>query len=91
MYVATALLSWASRWTRPVECQLLTSPLMVTPPSTAAVSTGTAIRAASRHRTRQFLRANRDQAEPGRLVRGGVDPAMPTAGPVWGWATSPGV
>ena len=35
---------------------------MVTPPSTAAVSNGTAIKAASRHRTRQFLRANRDQA-----------------------------
>jgi hypothetical protein len=39
---------------------------MVSAPSTTAVSNGTAIKAASRHRTRQFLRANRDRAEPGR-------------------------
>ena len=47
---------------------------MVTAPSTAAVSNGTAIKAASRHRTRQFLRANRDRAEPGRLGCGWVVP-----------------
>src|ERR1700745_3712036 len=51
---------------------------MVSAPSTAAVSNGTAIKAASRHRTRQFLRANRDQAEPGRLRW--VVPTTPTAG-----------
>src|SRR5271157_1228386 len=66
---------------------------MVTAPSTAAVSNGTAIKAASRHRTRQFLRANRDRAEPGRLGCGWVVPTMPAAGggPAWGWATTTGV
>jgi hypothetical protein len=43
---------------------------MVSAPSTAAVSNGTAIMAASRHRTRQFLRANRDRAKPGRVECG---------------------
>src|SRR4029077_8544614 len=65
---------------------------MVSAPTTAAVSNGTAIKAASRHRTRQFLRANRDWAEPGRLGCGRVVPTMPAAGggPGWGWATITG-
>src|SRR6516225_1347638 len=65
---------------------------MVTAPSTAAVTNGTAIKAASRHRTRQFLRANRDPAEPGPLGCGWVVPAMPAAGggSVWGWVTTTG-
>src|SRR5580693_9294401 len=67
---------------------------MISAPSTAAVSNGTAIKAASRHRTRQLLRANRDRAEPGRLGCGcgWVVPTMPAAGggPAWGWATTTG-
>src|SRR6266567_1280608 len=66
---------------------------MVSAPSTAAVSNGTAIKAASRHRTRQFVRANRDWAGPGRLGCGWVVPTKPAAGggPAWGWATTTGV
>src|SRR5947207_1849647 len=66
---------------------------MVSAPSTAAVSNGTAIKAASRHRTRQFPRANRDWAGPGRLCCGWVVPTMSAAGegPAWGWATTTGV
>src|SRR5260370_23867732 len=66
---------------------------MVSAPSTTAVTSGTAIKAASRHRTRQFLRANRDRAEPGRLGCARVVPTRPAAGggPAWGWATTTGV
>ena len=46
---------------------------MVSAPSTAAVSVGTAMTAASRHRTRQLTRANRDRDEPGRFGCGWVD------------------
>src|SRR5579863_490554 len=53
---------------------------MVSAPSTAAVSNGTAIKAASRHRTRQFLRAHRDRAEPGRVGGGCGVPIRPAAG-----------
>jgi hypothetical protein len=52
---------------------------MVTAPSATAVTNGTAIKAASRHRTRQFLRANRDRAGPGRPGCGWVVPTMPAA------------
>src|SRR5579862_2391717 len=88
MYLTTAPLSWAKCWTRPAVCQLPTSTLMVTAPSTAAVRNGTAIKAASRHRTRQLLRANRDLVERG--GRGWEVPAAPTAdgGSPWGWATT---
>src|SRR6516165_5538074 len=67
--------------------------LMVSAPSTTAVSKGTAIKAASLHRTRQLLRANRDRAEPGRLGCGWVVPALPAAGggSAWGWPTTTGV
>src|SRR5579872_2549550 len=66
---------------------------MVSAPSTAAVSNGTAIKAASRHRTRQFLRANRDPGEPGRLGCGWVvlTVSAGSGAPGWGWATTTGV
>src|ERR1700683_353730 len=65
---------------------------MVSSPSTAAVSSGTAIKAASRHRTRQFLRANRDRAGPGRLGCRWVVPTLSagSGAPGWGWATTTG-
>ena len=93
MYLTTALLSWARCWTRPVVCQLLTSPLMVSAPNTTAVTNGTAIKAASRHRTRQFLRANRDWAEPGGVGCRWVVPTVSagSGAPGWGWATTTGV
>ena len=61
---------------------------MVSAPSTAAVSVGTAMTAASRHRTRQLTRAKRDRPEPGRfgcvartmLAGGGASGAPPCAG-----------
>src|SRR3984885_11020529 len=69
------------------------SPLMLSAPNTAAVSNGTAIKAASRHRTRQFLRATRDQAEPGRPGGRWVVPTVSagSGAPGWGWATTMGV
>jgi len=65
LYLTVSALSCARCWTRPVACQLLTSPLIARAPSTAAVRVGTAITAASRQRTRQLTRANRDRAEAG--------------------------
>ena len=53
---------------------------MVSAPSTAAVSVGTAITAASRHRTRQLARANRDRAEAGFFGCGWVARTMLAAG-----------
>ena len=53
---------------------------MVSAPSTAAVSVGTAITAASRQRTRQLARANRDRAEAGFLGCGWVARTMLAAG-----------
>ena len=53
---------------------------MVSAPSTAAVSVGTAITAASRQRTRQLARANRDRAEPAFLGCGWVARTMLAAG-----------
>jgi len=98
--LTTSPLSCARCWTRPVASHWLTSPLMVSAPSTAAVRVGTAMTAASRHRTRQLTRANRDRAEPGRFGCGWVertmlagggssgapacDPACAGASPDWG-------
>src|SRR5271165_7004734 len=53
---------------------------MVSAPSTAAVSVGTAITAASRQRTRQLTRANRDRAEAGFFGCGWVAWTMLAAG-----------
>ena len=78
--LTTSALSCARCWTRPVACQLLMSPLMVSAPSTAAVRLGTAMMAASRQRTRQLTRANRDRDEPGRLGCGWVVRTMLAGG-----------
>ena len=93
MYLTTALLSWARCWTRPVVCQLLTSLLMVSAPNATAVSNGTAIKAASRHRTGQFPRANRDRAELGGPGCRWVVPTVSAGSgvPGWCWATTTGV
>src|SRR5580704_14834235 len=63
---------------------------MVTAPSTAAVSVGTAITAASRQRTRQLTRANRDRDEPGFFGCGWVVRTMLAAGGAPGgvWSAS---
>src|SRR5215469_14622487 len=87
MYLTTALLSWARCCTRPVACQVLTSVLMASAPSTAAVSVGIAMTAASRHRTRQLTRANRDRDEPGRFGCGWVARTMLAGGGASGGAS----
>ncbi len=85
--LTVSALSCARCWTRPVACQLLTSPLIVSAPSTAAVRVGTAITAARRQRTRQFVSANRDRVAAGRRGRAGRGRIAPGAGA--GDATAP--
>src|SRR5689334_23287996 len=64
---------------------------MVSAPRTAAVRLGTAMMAASRQRTRQLTRANRDREEPGRFGCGWVAETMLAGGgtaPASAWSAA---